>query len=90
MEPQPTETSVTPMNGPESNNIEVNGKKKKTIKEDGGAMVGGAPVNSVSSGEIAGLGVASKTLPGQAEPGVHPGKKKKLIPFKTFRRNPPL
>lgn len=57
--------------------------KKKRLKEDGG-MVGGSPVNNVGDGNIAGLGVGS-----QGEPGVNKKKKKQVLPFKTFTRNPP-
>lgn len=57
---------------------------KRTIKEDGIGMVGGAPANAVGSGEIAGLGVGP-----QGEPGVSKKNKKKVMPFKTFTRNPP-
>jgi hypothetical protein len=53
------------------------------VKEDGG-MVGGSPVNNVGDGNIAGLGVGP-----QGEPGVNKKKKKSVIPFKTFNRNPP-
>jgi hypothetical protein len=54
------------------------------LKEDGG-MVGGAvvPANNVGGGNIAGLGIGK-----QGEPGVNPKKKKKVVPFKTFTRNP--
>jgi len=55
----------------------------KTIKEDGG-MVGGSPVNNAGDGNIAGLGVGK-----QGEPGVSKKNKKKVMPFKTFTRNPP-
>lgn len=47
-------------------------------------MVGGAPVNNVGSGDIAGLGVGP-----QGEPGINKKNKKKIIPFKMFTRNPP-
>ena len=56
---------------------------KKTIKEDGG-MVGGSPVNNVGDGNVAGLGIGP-----QGEPGVNKKNKKKIVPFKTFTRNPP-
>lgn len=56
---------------------------KKELKEDGG-MAGGSPVNAVGSGQIAGLGVGP-----QGEPGVSKKNKKKVVPFKTFTRNPP-
>lgn len=57
----------------------------KNLNEDGG-MMGGAvvPANNVGSGNIAGLGVGK-----QGEPGVNPKKKRKVIPFKMFKRNPP-
>jgi hypothetical protein len=56
----------------------------KNIKEDGG-MVGGSPVvNNAGDGNIAGIGVGP-----QGEPGVSKKNKKKVIPFKTFTRNPP-
>lgn len=57
----------------------------KKINEDGG-MVGGAvvPANNVGSGNIAGLGIGK-----QGEPGVNLKKKRKVIPFKMFTRNPP-
>lgn len=54
---------------------------KKHIKEDGIGMVGGVPTNNVGDGNIAGLGVGK-----QGEPGVPKNRKKKVIPFKTFRR----
>jgi hypothetical protein len=57
--------------------------KEKQIKEDGG-MVGGSPVNNVGSGNIAGLGIGP-----QGEPGFDLKKKKKVMPFKMFNRNPP-
>ena len=57
---------------------------KKQIKEDGVSMVGGAPANSVSGGQIDGLGVGPK-----GEPGVKPKKKKSVMPFKMFTRKPP-
>jgi hypothetical protein len=46
---------------------------KKLNKED-------VPANNIGSGNIAGAGVGS-----QGEPGV-PKKRKKVIPFNTFRR----
>ena len=45
----------------------------KPIQED-------VPVNNISGGNIAGAGVGP-----QGEPGV-PKNRKKVIPFKTFRR----
>lgn len=48
--------------------------KKENIKEDGVV-----PVNVVSGGQVAGLGVGQ-----QGEPGVNPKKKKSVVPFKTF------
>ena len=56
----------------------------KHINEDGISMVGGAPVNNVSGGEIAALGVGK-----DGEPGVNPKKKKSVVPFKTFVRKKP-
>lgn len=56
----------------------------KTIKEDGIGMVGGAPANNAGAGNIAGIGVGK-----QGEPGVSKKNKKKVMPFKTFTRNPP-
>jgi hypothetical protein len=55
--------------------------RKALRKEDG--MAGGAPVNNVGGGSIAGAGVGP-----QGEPGV--GKKKKPMPFKSFfkRKDP--
>jgi hypothetical protein len=53
------------------------------LEEEGG-MVGGSPTNNVGSGEIAGLGVGP-----QGEPGVDKKRKKKVMPFKMFTRNPP-
>lgn len=58
-------------------------KKIAKINESEG-MVGGAPVNNVGSGDIAGLGVGT-----QGEPGVNKKNKKKIMPFKMFTRNPP-
>jgi len=58
--------------------------RKKRLKEDGVGMVGGAPTNSVGSGEIEGIGVGLK-----GEPGVKPKKKKTVISFKMFVRKPP-
>jgi len=49
-------------------------KKCKPIQEE-------VPVNNVSGGEVAGLGVGS-----QGEPGVKKRTKKKIIPFKMFNR----
>ncbi len=56
----------------------------KKLNEDGG-MVGGAvvPANNVGAGNIAGLGIGK-----QGEPGVNKKNKRKVIPFKTFTRNP--
>lgn len=54
---------------------------KKHIKEDGIGMVGGAPTNNVSSGNIAGIGVGPN-----GEPGVNKKKKKNVIPFGMFTR----
>lgn len=56
----------------------------KKVKEEFGGMVGGAPVNNVGDGNIAGLGVGPK-----GEPGVNPKKKKKVIPFGMFVRKKP-
>jgi hypothetical protein len=56
----------------------------KKIKEEHVSMVGGSPTNNVADGNIAGLGVGP-----QGEPGVNKKKKKSVIPFKTFTRNPP-
>lgn len=60
--------------------------RKKKMNEEGGAMVGGAPANNVSGGNIAGLGVGP-----QGEPGVDLKRKKKVMPFKSFitRKLPP-
>lgn len=55
----------------------------KHMKEDGG-MVGGSPVNNVSGGEVAALGVGK-----QGEPGVVMKKRKAVIPFKLFHREVP-
>jgi hypothetical protein len=49
----------------------------KPIQED-------APVNAVSGGQIAGVGIGT-----QGEPGVNPKKKKSVVPFKTFMRKTP-
>jgi hypothetical protein len=57
--------------------------REKQICEEGG-MVGGSPTNNVGSGEIAGLGVGP-----QGEPGVNKKRKRKVMPFKMFTRNPP-
>lgn len=54
---------------------------KKSIKEDGVSMVGGAPANVVGSGNIAGLGVGP-----QGEPGVPKKRKKSVVPFGMFVR----
>lgn len=56
----------------------------KKIKEDFGGMIGGAPVNNVGDGNIAGLGVGK-----QGEPGVNLKKKKKVMPFGVFTRRKP-
>lgn len=53
----------------------------KTKNEDFGGMVGGAPINNVGDGNIAGLGVGP-----QGEPGVNKRRKKQVVPFKTFTR----
>ena len=53
----------------------------KKVKEEFGGMIGGTPVNNVGDGNIAGLGVGK-----QGEPGVPKNRKKKVVPFKTFRR----
>ena len=58
--------------------------KKEKIKEDGVSMVGGAPTNSVSGGQIDGLGVGLR-----GEPGVKLKKKKAVVPFKMFARKQP-
>lgn len=55
----------------------------KNIKEEVVGMVGGSPANNVGDGNIAGLGVGP-----QGEPGVNKKKKKSVVPFKTFTRNP--
>jgi len=85
MEPQSTDACVTPQDPSLSNNTDVNTKsKRKIVKEDGGAMVGGAPVNAAEGGAIDGIGVGLR-----GEPGVHP-KKRKLSPFISYiRRKPP-
>lgn len=57
---------------------EIIHEKSENINEDGG-LVGGSPVNSVGSGEIAGLGVGP-----QGEPGVSKKNKKNVLPFKAF------
>lgn len=46
------------------------------IKED-------APTNSVSSGEISGVGVSNTILPNQSEPGVKKIKRK-IMPLMAF------
>jgi len=51
------------------------------LKEEGGAMVGGAPANNVGGGNIAGLGVGP-----QGEPGVDLKRKKKVMPFSSYLR----
>lgn len=53
-------------------------KSFSKLKEDG------APTNAVGGGNVAGLGVGP-----QGEPGVHPKKKKKVIPFGMFVRKKP-
>jgi hypothetical protein len=53
---------------------------QRAIGENVG-MVGGAPANSVGSGDIAGLGVGP-----QGEPGVKLRNKKKVMPFAIFAR----
>jgi len=53
---------------------------QRAIGENAG-MVGGAPANSVGSGDIAGLGVGP-----QGEPGVSKRNKKKVMPFAIFAR----
>lgn len=50
----------------------------KHMKEDG------VVANSVSGGNIAGLGVGK-----QGEPGVNPKRKKGVLPFSTFMRRKP-
>lgn len=55
---------------------------KRTIKEEGGAMVGGVPANNVGDGNIAGLGVGS-----QGEPGINK-KKKKMLGFLSYMKRP--
>ena len=61
--------------------VEILRKALRPIKEDG--VMGGAPVNNVGGGSIAGAGVGP-----QGEPGV--GKKKKPMPFKSyFKRKAP-
>lgn len=57
---------------------------KQRLKEDGIGMVGGVPTNNVGGGDISGLGVGP-----QGEPGVDKKKKRKVMPFKMFTRNPP-
>jgi hypothetical protein len=57
---------------------------KSGMKEETQGMVGGVPANNVSSGNIDGLGVGPR-----GEPGVHKKKKKSVMPFKMFDRNPP-
>jgi hypothetical protein len=56
----------------------------KNIKEDHVGLVGGSPTNNVGDGNIDGLGVGP-----QGEPGVNKKKKRSVVPFKTFTRNPP-
>ncbi len=52
-------------------------KNHKSVNED-------APTNAVGGGNVAGLGVGP-----QGEPGVDLKKKKKVMPFGVFTRNPP-
>lgn len=54
----------------------------------GSAGGGGAAVNAVGGGQIAGLGVNNPNIPNQAEPGVDMKRHRKNNPilFKTFRR----
>lgn len=62
---------------------ELEDKIKKMKSEETMGMVGGAPVNNVGDGNIAGLGVGK-----DGEPGVNKKKKKSVMPFKMFNRNP--
>jgi hypothetical protein len=62
---------------------ELEDRISKMKKEEVGGMVGGAVVNNVGDGNIAGLGIGP-----QGEPGVNKKKKKSVVPFKTFNRNP--
>lgn len=66
----------------EAHDAEMVRRKKEIAKEDV-SMIGGSPVNNVGDGNIAGLGVGP-----QGEPGVNKKKKKSVVPFKTFTRNP--
>lgn len=59
----------------------------KKLTEDGMGGVGGTPVNSASSGAIAGFGT-SKDGP-QAEPGVKKSKKTPLLSYGMFKRKTP-
>jgi hypothetical protein len=56
---------------------------RNKLEEEGG-MMGGSPTNNAGDGNIAGLGVGP-----QGEPGVDKKRKKKVMPFKMFTRNPP-
>lgn len=47
---------------------------KKKLEEE-------VPVNNIGGGNVAGLGVGN-----QGEPGIPKNNKKKIIPFKVFRR----
>jgi hypothetical protein len=58
-------------------------RRKEVQKEEHVSLVGGTPVNNVSDGNIAGLGIGP-----QGEPGVNKKRKKSVVPFKTFTRNP--
>jgi hypothetical protein len=62
---------------------ELEDKIKKMKSEETMGMVGGVPANNVGTGNIAGLGVGP-----QGEPGVDKKRKKSVVPFKTFTRNP--
>jgi high-affinity K+ transport system ATPase subunit B len=60
-------------------------KRRKAVqKEEHVSLVGGTPVNNVGDGNIAGLGIGK-----DGEPGVNKKRKKSVVPFKTFNRNPP-
>jgi hypothetical protein len=68
----------------EAHDAEMARRKKEMNREEFGGMIGGSPItNNVSDGNIAGLGVGP-----QGEPGVNKKRKKSVIPFKTFTRNP--
>lgn len=54
-------------------------------REEFGGMVGGAPINNVGDGNIAGLGVGK-----QGEPGVDKKRKKSVVPFGMFVRKPSI